>query len=464
MRFDPKDTEKARKNSEIIYEDDYYLFLRCLGRDCFSYYAPHSVYRVWYDYWARRGNELYFAILKNREGGISTVWTILKIENADIKVKEEASDSSFSNLLSDFSELKNKFYEIFATSDLYETLKRISEGFEYDKHNLNRIDDCVVDIKFNKTNPNKSFIRLRFTDEEYLGIFYGGDDNYNISFYNQITSSYDSYEFTDPYNTKEDWGEGYLFRAFNNQNKEKYKKIVQYFSPIAHSKEDYEEIFSETVDRFTSMFQNEVDRIIDDYHTLDNDCRREGTVEAFEGELCELLTGHGIIKVGNCFNTYVTTNRNLISMYEETNSQGFSLLEMLRNFVVKNGLDDPTDFHENYYDYWCSDWSSKVEEFNKDVSRQLDYCLEKIEDSNYFSDIDEYKQIVDVIKTYKMDRWNQVPHSKNQKFPKFKIQDIDPQTNKIKVLVWKGNSIPVEPRSYTLDEFNNFLHSPELFD
>ena len=43
------------------------------------------------------------------------------------------------------------------------------------------------------------------------------------------------------------------------------------------------------------------------------------------------------------------------------------------------------------------------------------------------------------------------------------IQDIDPQTNKIKVLVWKGTGIPVEPRSYTLDEFNNFLHSPELF-
>ena len=462
MRFDPNDKAKAEKEIEVLYKDDYTIFVRCTGRNSLSYYLPHSVYRMWYDTWAERGNEVYFVIQKNGELQITNVWSILKIKNGEMKIRNDSSTDSWTGLVTEFPQLKKVLYETFQTSSLYETLKRIDEGFEYDKWGLNRVDDCISDIKFNKSNPKKSFIKLKFTDEEYLSVFYGDSHSRDVELYQSLSSYYHGYDFRDRYSTSEDWDEGYLFRSFNPENIQKYKDVVKYFYPLATTETDNEKIFSETVDKFTSMFSRETDSIIDEYHEQDEECRKEGVLENFEKKFCEILMPYGIIKVGTCFRSYVTTVRNLISMYEETNMQGFTFLEMLRGFVVKHGLESDDDSYEdNIYDYWCSDWDSKMVEFNRRLSGILDNCLEKIEDSDYFSDLEQFKKITSVVSKYGIDKFNYVPHSKNLKF---KIQDVDPQTNKIKVLVWKGTSKPVEVRSYTLDEFNNFLHSPGLFD
>ena len=46
----------------------------------------------------------------------------------------------------------------------------------------------------------------------------------------------------------------------------------------------------------------------------------------------------------------------------------------------------------------------------------------------------------------------------------FRIQKIDPTTNKIFLTYYKQGGTSGEPRTYTLEEFNNFLHIPELFE
>jgi hypothetical protein len=150
-------------------------------------------------------------------------------------------------------------------------------------------------------------------------------------------------------------------------------------------------------------------------------------------------------------------------MYEKTNSQGFSLIEMLRNFVTYNNLDDNTNYYDNQWDYFCKDWATnRVANFNTLLSDKLDSCLESLESDDTFKDIDEYREIISVISKYGLNKWNPIPHSQNNN--KFMIIDTNPKTNKIYVNVLKGNKTPLEQRSYTLDEFNNFLNSPELFD
>ena len=46
----------------------------------------------------------------------------------------------------------------------------------------------------------------------------------------------------------------------------------------------------------------------------------------------------------------------------------------------------------------------------------------------------------------------------------FFIRKIDPATNKIVVQAFKKDGGGLEDRSYTEEEFNNFLVSPELFE
>jgi hypothetical protein len=89
----------------------------------------------------------------------------------------------------------------------------------------------------------------------------------------------------------------------------------------------------------------------------------------------------------------------------------------------------------------------------------LDKILEKMEDSDDFVDVYEYSQIFDRIsKKYNLN------HSyKTKTGRQFFIRSIDPATNKIIVQVYKKEG-GLEDRSYTEEEFNNFLVSPELFE
>jgi hypothetical protein len=57
----------------------------------------------------------------------------------------------------------------------------------------------------------------------------------------------------------------------------------------------------------------------------------------------------------------------------------------------------------------------------------------------------------------------------NYKLPKdetktFSIIKMDPKTNKVHVVVSVKNSYQGEQRSYDFEDFDQFLHHPELFE
>ena len=88
----------------------------------------------------------------------------------------------------------------------------------------------------------------------------------------------------------------------------------------------------------------------------------------------------------------------------------------------------------------------------------MDKILEKIEDSDDFVDVYKYSEIYDrITKEFKLNGRYETKSGKE-----FFIRSIDPATNKI--IVQASNEGRWEDRSYTEEEFNNFLVSPELFE
>ena len=113
---------------------------------------------------------------------------------------------------------------------------------------------------------------------------------------------------------------------------------------------------------------------------------------------------------------------------------------------------------ENRWEVDCVDFDEET--FNKTVEYQLDKIQGKLEDSEDFIDVYEYSEIYDRIsKNY---HFNNRYETKSGR--EFFIRKIDPATNKIIVQVFKKDGGGLEDRSYTEEEFNNFLVSPELFE
>lgn len=87
--------------------------------------------------------------------------------------------------------------------------------------------------------------------------------------------------------------------------------------------------------------------------------------------------------------------------------------------------------------------------------------IEKAENNPEFSNIEEYSEIVKRITSrYKFNSRYETKYGRE-----FFIRKIEPKTNKIHVEVFrKDGTAEMEERSYTEEEFENFINSPELFE
>jgi len=202
------------------------------------------------------------------------------------------------------------------------------------------------------------------------------------------------------------------------------------------------------------MFSDEVGEIISDWVDEQNICRTKGSKEWVEGEVCDYFNEYGIIRQ-DCFSNYYTTVGILLSLYNMVKDKTFNLNEVLKD--IGHRTSNIGGWDENRWEVDCVDFDE--ESFNKNVEYQLDKILGKLEDSEDFIDVYEYSEIYDRIS--KEFRFNYRYHTKSGR--EFFIRKLDPSNNKIIVQVFKKEG-GMEERSYTEEEFNNFLVSPELFE
>jgi hypothetical protein len=101
------------------------------------------------------------------------------------------------------------------------------------------------------------------------------------------------------------------------------------------------------------------------------------------------------------------------------------------------------------------------EYFDSECSRYLDKIIDKLEDESEYADIYGYGELYKRLDSkFKINNRYETKSGRE-----FFYRGINPKNNRIFIQVFKKDgSVGMEDRSYTEEEFNNFLVSPELFE
>jgi len=445
------DTKDFHGAKNILLDNEDWMVVDPLVYDSFVYYAPEEFKSKWNEY---RDGDTYFIIDKDKEPIQTSI-----IHKEDDKVFYFGNEAqrhrklTKNEFIEDFpDEIKSVVDEIVGQSDIYKLLLAIKNGENVTTNQMERSDDLISGFRYNENSPIKSMVKIRFDDmEDYLKLFELNE--YDIDFANRLYSYYNDETFVDYDHGYNEWNEGYLIYYFSDENMNKFKQIIRLVLPSAANLVDDSEK-EKACKRVEDMFSNEIDYITSDWVDEQNECRTRGAKEWIEGDVCDYFNKFGII-TQNCFSNYYTTVGILLSLYNTVNDKTLDLSEVFKDLGHRASYVGGWD--ENRWEIDCNDFDD--ESFNRVVEDQLDKILEKMEDSDDFIDVNKYSEIFDrITKNYNLNH-----KYKTKTGREFFIRSIDPSTNKIIVQVNKKEG-GLEDRSYTEEEFNNFLVSPELFE
>jgi hypothetical protein len=462
MAFELENKNKAYEDSDVYVDNDDILYVRVNSYDAVKYFAPDFIVK---DYGKYRLGNLYFIYDKTETtSNRPKIYTIYD-KNNDGKLlilDEFGRTKTYSDLIEEFPSISDNITNNLGVGNTYSTLLAISKGEYTESFNRKVIkinDDLASYIRYNETNPHKSVVFLQFEDSEsYFKLFEYDDDE--ISYMERIVNDrryYSNFSFEDPSYTYESFNEGYLLYDFNEENKQKLKKIRDVISPGADifNNTDEGEKFCKLLD---GMFDREVSRIVDEYHELMEKCKIESEQQNIKNELCDVLNEYGIIQ-RQCFSEYITTINILLSLYKQTKRFDLDIHGLLSEFGHKISV---TEFYEYYYETQCDFFDDFSENFNRGVSGYLDDIIEKIEDENLFGNKELFNKYHKyVFGPYKTHKWYNVPHNKKNQFM---ILQADVKEDRILIAYEVSEPFKREQRSYNLEGFLNFLHNPELFE
>jgi len=446
------DTKDFHGMKNILLDNEDWMVVDPLDYDSFVYYAPENYKSEWSKY---REGDTYFVIDKNKE----PIQTSVIHRTQDNKIEYYGSESQrhreltkreFESDLPD--EVKSVVDNIVGQSDIYKLLLAVKNGEKVTNNQMDRADELVWKFIYNEKNPNKSMVKLQFDDmEDYLKLF--DLEEYDISFAESVYSYYGNTIFVDYDHASNEWNEGYLLYQFSSDNLIKLKQILKLISPST-AKLETDEDKEVSSKKLEEMFPNEVDYIISEWADEENNCKTNGAKEWIESDVCDYFSIYGLVRQ-DCFNQYYTTVSILLSLYNNVGDKTLTLKEVLTTIGHQDSNIGGWD--ENRWEIYCNDFDEKS--FNELVESQLDKMFEKLEDSDEFLDVHEYSDIYNrIIQKYKLNNRYETKSGRE-----FFILKIDPATNKIVVQVFKKEG-GLEDRSYTEEEFNNFLVSPELFE
>ena len=451
-----EETEKneAYENVDILYEDDNLIFVKIYSLSAAKYFGPEFLSQR-YNYYSK--GDLYVIYDKSKDDK----FVIYKHNDDHVYIFDDNQDDvNVNDLETKYPKLESLITEIYGVSSIYSALSMIIKGSKIDKYKLSELDNLIGGVVYNSSNPGQSLITLKFDFDEFFGLF-DLDNKDDISFLKRLFG-YNSYYYDENqfyyYDMGEsDWKEGYLINEFNEQNRKKVKELIGFLSPELLTLDGDE--YSQGVSKILSnTFDREVTNIISSYVSLKDDCIEETAKEEISSEFSNPFQNYGIFEK-KLFREYVTTAKILFSIFKISGKKNGSISDALM-YINTDKTFGP--YEEYRFEYGCDNFDE--ESFQNEVERQLEKIEEKMFESDMFADIEGYKEIMQkVLSKYEMGKSFKLPKDK-EKF--FTIEKIDPKTNRIigTYRSYKGLTGTQQKRSFSLEEFNNFLYHPELFE
>jgi hypothetical protein len=294
---------------------------------------------------------------------------------------------------------------------------------------------------------------------------FGDDENFfkmldlsedDVWFLNVMNSHYSDYEFIDSYQVEEDFKEGYnIYGELNDENVEKLKQISEVILPskeFALNDETYRQELSAVL---LDLFENETDYILSDYFAEKN---REMLITARESinkELDEVIEKIGF-NFKRKFDEIYTTPANLLMFAAKFGINKIDAMSLIKQLIEESSGSGLGGWSENQYEYQDSD-NFDNDSFNREVERQLDLILEKLEEDVNVVEFLEFRK--KILSKYDIDKVYKLPKDESIKF---RIKNFD--KDNIQVVVNFAGAKGVITRKFNEEQFNNLLYQPELFD
>lgn len=449
--------ELADNESKKLFEDKDVLFIKVLGYDAMDYYASETL-TYNFNSFSRRGT-IYLII--DKKGNDS--YLLIEVNRGSNELYDfKGNNVNFGNIINKHKQIESLLVDFITPKTPYEMLLLIKSGKKVDRWDLKDVDECMVGIKFNEKSLGKSMIQLQFSEDEYIDLFEfeEGDWDSRIlgtlfgrSYYGGNIDVFSSDMSWD------EWKEGYMLSSFNNDNLKEIEDILSFLSPeIKKLKDkDQDKYYKNVVEFLDSNFRWFGENVDSEYYTLRNDAAGESIKSEAIKDLADVFQNYGVFRNKGVFTYYVSVVNILISLYKKIKNKEASILELFKELAKELKLKVGS-----YYEIAMEDWSFDGESFNKYVKEQIDRLKEEIEDNpEKFERFKEYGEVISKLNEmgYEVGKQYKLPADSSISF---KIQEVRKDDSRIVLINWKDYKGTL--RSYTFEEFVNYLNSPEIFE
>jgi hypothetical protein len=501
-----KDRELEReaiKDTDKLYEDSRFLVVRPYSHDASCYYGANTKWCT-----ASKDNRSYF----NRYGDSGVLVYVIDKQSSDETLGKMAININENGNIWIYDQKDNQRSEDFLLDrfePISEVLKKILKGnTDYEK---------LIKVKEGKLKASKQTLTARYfyymdTEqvylrfegaEEFLSIMNEQLEDYELSSYsNAIELPYgmDNYYY-DRYNFEEDIKEGYPLYSLNSSHLKTLKKILELlgdkfkgsfktspnvsreklkkFKELGKDLKDYYELYDlSLVDNdnfplskmgdFLMNFDNDFYESFDDaYGNAQDESMKIGVQKALTDELCNLYEPEGFKLEDTCFYEYSVSIDDLIKMYDSNieYSKSLSLKEMLEWYMDENISMNVEEPHNMAYEH--VDEETFKYYFDSPMDSALDKLLEKIEESDDYVDIEEYKRIFNVVE--KKFGFNEKIEVETLNGPNgdvtIEIKGIKPEDNKIDFELRRNNpQWKLKKGRAKLSTIEKLISNYQLFD
>lgn len=500
-----KDRELEReaiKDTDKLYEDSRFLVVRPYSHDASCYYGANTKWCT-----ASKDNRSYF----NRYGDSGVLVYVIDKQSSDetlgkmaININENGNiwiydqkDNQRSEdfLLDRFEPISEVLKKILKGNTDYEKLIKVKEGKL--KASMQRLTAPYFD------NMDTEQVYLRFDDvKEFLSILNEQLEEYELDSYsNAIELPYgmDNYYY-DRYNFDEDMADGYPLYQLKPKHLRKLKKVfdlvgtkykgsfktspnvsrekLNKFKELGKDSKDFYELYDLSIidsdgslgemGKFIKTFDSDFyDSFDDAYSMAQDESMKVGVQKALTDELCNLYESEGFKLVDTCFYKYSVSIDDLIRMYDSNieYSKSLSLKEMLEWYMDENISINVEEPHNMAYEHVDEEVFSHY--FDDDVDNALDKLIERIEDSEDYLDIEEYKRIHNLIgKKFGFDTKIPVETLTSDKGNvTIEIKGISPKDNKIDFELRRSNpEWKIKKGRAKLSTIEKLISNYKLFD
>lgn len=475
--------EKEVKNeSNKIYEDDKYLIVEPYSHGASCYYGAGTKWCTttkndtrYFDKYSDEGS-LYYVIDKKSNDGTWGKMALFVRSNGNTEVYDQKDSVRSVNVLLDrFKPIEDKIKSLLKGNNHYETLNKIMNG-EVDPQR-GKIRSEILQ-KIEKNGDNDYTLILNFKGpEDFLDLFEGEVDEDDLKYVEYAIDQPYGYDanYYDPYNFDEDLSEGYYLYYLANSELETLKEILQIFDPevaklIKGSKngyqidnDDYKTIGKYMSENFDSTFIYEIS---DAYSFAKNKSIETELQKEFTEGLCNIYESMGFEKLDEeCFFKYSVSLREIMNLYESNEYyRELNLKGMLKDYVstyISFPFDNPYE-----YVYQVEDDEVFTEEFNPPTEIAFERYYDKLKESEFFLDVDEYQRLNDILKKEFRVGFNiPVP---SQEGVNINIRGVNPETNKIDFTLKRFNgetdSFETKKGRAKLSSLRSLMDNYQLFD